>query len=164
MIAPAGPFLIFRLEESLFALPAAAVAEILPLAELDRPAGSPAVLAGFLNLGGEPLAIAELAALLGLAVKDDSQDVYRHILRLAHGGLGLLVDRVLDLAATAEAATEADPADSVNGLIAARLTIGGRMVSLLDPQGLLLTEERLRLAELAEAARLRILDAAPAQA
>ncbi|WP_091737343.1 chemotaxis protein CheW [Phenylobacterium immobile] len=164
MIAPTGPFLIFRLEESLFALPAAAVAEILPLAILDRPVGSPAVLAGFLNLGGEPLAVADLGALVGQAGKDDPQDVYRHILHLAEGGLGLLVDRVTDLTTTADSASAAAPAESVNGLITARLTIGGRMVSLLDPQGLLLEEERLRLAELAEAARARIADAASAQA
>lgn len=158
MSAPAGPFLIFRLEESLFALAAAEVAEILPVPILDRPQGAPAVLAGFMNLGGEPLAVIDLGVVLGQPADVDPQNVYRHILHLK-AGLGLLVDRVLDLAAFAEAEAPAEPAESVNGVIAARLTIAGGLVNLVSAPALLLEEERQRLAEMAAAAQLRIADA-----
>ena len=71
MSAPAGPFLIFRLEESLFALAAADVAEILPVPILERPQGAPTVLAGFLNLGGRPLAVVDLGVVLGQPTDPD---------------------------------------------------------------------------------------------
>lgn len=164
MSAPAGPFLIFRLEESLFALAAAEVAEILPLPILERPPGSPAVLAGFANLGGAPLAVIDLGVVLGQPAEPDPQNVYRHILRLREGGAGLLVDRVLDIAAIAETTVPAEPAESVNGVIAARLTIGGQLAGLIDASALLLEEERLRLADMADAAQARIADAAAPQA
>lgn len=159
MSAPAGPFLIFRLEESLFALAAADVAEILPVPILERPQGAPTVLAGFLNLGGRPLAVVDLGVVLGQPTDPDPQNVYRHILRLKRGDLGLLVDRVLDLAAFADSQTAVETAESVNGVIAARLTIAGRLVSLINAPALLLEEERQRLADMAAAAQLRIADA-----
>lgn len=142
----------------MFALAAAEVAEILPVPILDRPQGAPAVLAGFMNLGGESLAVVDLGVVLGQPADPDPQNVYRHILRLK-AGLGLLVDRVLDLAAFAEAEAPAEAAESVNGVIAARLTIAGRLVSLVSAPALLLEEERQRLADMAAAAQLRIADA-----
>ena len=157
-VAP-GPYLTFRIGPSVFALPACEVAEILPLAELDRPAGSPAILAGFLNLGGAPLPVVELAAVLDVGAQADPQDVYRHILKLEAADLGLLVDRVLDMVAEAQDAAPAAPDESVNGAVSARLTVAGELVSLLDAGALLLREEALRLEELAEAARGRIADA-----
>jgi purine-binding chemotaxis protein CheW len=158
MTAPDGPFILFRLDEAVFALPAAAVAEILPLPNLDRPPGSPAVLAGFMNLGGEPLAVADLAVVLDAGTEADPQDVYRHVLRLASGDLGLLVDRVTNLAVTATVAAQVDPKDSVGGAVVARLTVAGTFATLLDPARLLLAEETLRFEALADAARKRLTD------
>ncbi|TXM91155.1 chemotaxis protein CheW [Methylobacterium sp. WL116] len=48
------------------ALPRSAAGEVLPLPVLFRPPACGGWLAGFLNLGGEPVPVVDLARLLGL--------------------------------------------------------------------------------------------------
>src|SRR3546814_19427056 len=90
-----GVHVLFMVRGEVFALPAPAVAEVLPTAELACPPGTPPALAGFLDLGGTAVAVLRTGSLLGL---DDAGDpgLYGHMLRLGDpcAGLALLVDRV----------------------------------------------------------------------
>lgn len=150
---------LVRIDDGEAALPRQDVAEILPLALLDRPPSAPRALAGFLNLGGEPLPVLRLGALLGGAVPDND-DLYSHIVRLKPAGdrpsVGLLVERVLDAAVQPDAADPVSPDESLNGVIAARLSLNGRFVPGLDTQRLLLAEETARLAEMTTAMSQRL--------
>src|SRR5437667_9531123 len=65
----AGPrrsLLLFRLGGRACALPADAVAEVVPLPLLSRPPGLPDLLEGLLNLGGQAVPVVRLDRLLGL--------------------------------------------------------------------------------------------------
>ena len=144
-------FLLLALAGQRCALPRAAVREL---------------LAGFANLGGEPLPVLHAARLLGLAAlaPEQGQDaLYRHIVVLELGGTraGLLVDRVLDLLAAPAGSLRPVPPDrTLNGCVAAGLPDPGGMeagglLPVLDPARLLLAEERAVLQGLTEAARAR---------
>ncbi|WP_395670263.1 chemotaxis protein CheW [Phenylobacterium sp.] len=166
MSAPAARYVLFQSSGQELAISAAGVRDVLPTAPLDRPPGSPTALAGFMNVGGRPLAVISLSALFGGAEAGDS--LYHHVLRLAlaDGGpaIGLLVERVTDVDATAHGVAPLDAAQSVNGAVIGNLTVDDRLVPLLDWGRLLLMEERARIEDLAAAveARLRDLDQAPA--
>ncbi|NQE61214.1 Positive regulator of CheA protein activity (CheW) [Caulobacter sp. RHG1] len=150
---------LVRINDGEAALPRQDVAEILPLARLDRPPAAPRALAGFLNLGGVPLPVLRLGVLLGGA-PPETDDLYSHIVRLKptedRPSVGLLVERVLDTAVQPSAAEPVSPDESLNGVVAAQLSINGRFVHGLDAQRLLLAEETVRLAEMTTAMAERL--------
>ena len=160
-------FILFRSAGGVWAVAAAGVREVLPTAQMDRPAGAPRALAGFMLVDGAPLAVVRLAALFGTA-GEGADELYSHILRLpaAPGAtpLGLLVDRVTDVDARADGMAPLEPSQSLNGALIGNLVVGGELVPLLDWGRLLLLEEQLRIEDLAAAARQRLaeLDAAGA--
>ncbi|MFC5554170.1 chemotaxis protein CheW [Methylobacterium iners] len=142
------------------ALPRAEVREILPLPNLDRPPAAGNLLAGFLNLGGAPLPVVDLARLLGLrdaAAAEAIRDPYRHVVVATGGGTAYLVDRVVDLV-TVEDAHRKPIADdqTLNGCVAAELTARERLVHVLAADRLLTQVERERLAVLTRAAQDRL--------
>lgn len=150
---------LVRIDDGEAAMSRQDVAEILPLARLDRPPSAPRVLAGFLNLGGVPLPVLRLGVLLGGAVPEND-DLYSHIVRLKptdeRPSVGLLVERVLDAAVQPDTADPVAPDESLNGVIAARLSINGRFIPGLDTARLLVAEETARLAEMTTAMTQRI--------
>lgn len=158
---PADIHVLVRINDDEAALPRQDVAEILPLARLDRPTGAPRALAGFLNLGGAPLPVLRLGVLLGGAAPE-TDDLYSHIVRLKaaedRASVGLLVERVLDAAVQPTAAEPIAPDESLNGVVAATLTINGRFVPGLDSRRLLLAEEAARLEQMTTAIAERLAD------
>ncbi|MDP1619106.1 chemotaxis protein CheW [Phenylobacterium sp.] len=140
------------------ALPMTAVAEILPVTRFERQAPWPKVLAGFMNLRGRPLAVIDLARVMNPQREPSKPDLYSHVIRLgeAHGGLALLIDRAKDAEVMADDFTEVDDDASANGVICGNLLILGRLTPLIDVDRLLLTEEELRVAEIAETLRTRL--------
>jgi len=142
------------------ALPMAAVAEILPVTRFERQAPWPKVLAGFMNLRGRPLAVIDLARVMDPQREPSKPDLYSHVIRLgaAHGGgdLALLADRARDAEVMADDFTEVDDDASANGVIGGNLLILGRLTPLIDVDRLLLLEEEVRLAEIAETLRTRL--------
>ncbi len=86
------------------ALPRSAVAEILPLPELHNPPAAGGWLSGFLNLGGSPIPVVDLAALLGLRPPVAEPGLYAHLVLTRGETLAYLVDRVADLVTVPEAA------------------------------------------------------------
>lgn len=142
------------------ALPMTAVAEILPVPRFERQAPWPKVLAGFMNLRGRPLAVIDLARVMDPQREPSKPDLYSHVIRLgaAHGGgdLALLADRARDAEVMADDFTEVDDDASANGVIGGNLLILGRLTPLIDVDRLLLLEEEIRVAEIAEALRTRL--------
>lgn len=126
---------------------------LLPLAELWRPPGAPPALLGFLNLGGSPLPVIEMAALLGRSSSEAG--LYSHLIRV-RTGVAFIVDRVTDLVA-AEMRAVAD-GETLNGSVAGEAEVGGALVHVLALDRLLLAHERHRLAALTEAAAARRLE------
>lgn len=61
-----GRYLIFLLADRMYAVPVEAVQEIVPMAELAQTAGAPSFLAGFLDFGGELIAVVSLRRLFKL--------------------------------------------------------------------------------------------------
>lgn len=139
------------------ALPRDAAAEILPLPELQAAPASGGWLAGFVNLGGRPVPVLDLAALLGLGRGALEADLYAHLVLARDGSVAWLADRVTDLVGVpASAHRPADPAVSLNGCVAAGLALGDRLVPALDPARLLTEAERMRVEAQARAAAERL--------
>lgn len=159
MSKPSDRFVLFFAGGSRWAIPAQRVAEVLPTTELERPPGSPGVLAGFMNLGGRAMAVISVARLFD-AEPAGTDDLYHHVLRLAvpddEAPIGLLVERVTDVDAKGEGMAPLDAAQSVNGAVVGNLLVGSELAPLLDWGRLLLVEEERRIRDLAAAAQARL--------
>lgn len=138
------------------ALSREAVREVLPLPHLHAPPAAGGPLAGFLNLGGAPVPVIDLARLVGLDQRGGPGDPYRHLVLAADGTLALLVDRVVDLLRVPpDAVRTLDDALTLNGCVAAEIAHGDLLVHVLSPERILTAEERERLAEHARRAAER---------
>jgi len=150
-------YLILDVAGTACALPREAVAEVLPLPELLAAPASGGWLLGLVNLGGRPVPVLDLAALLGLRDGATGPGLYAHLILARDRSLAWLVDRVADLkAVTPDAHRAADPEASLNGCVASGLVIKDRLVPALDPERLLTHAERARVEGLARAAAARL--------
>jgi len=158
MAASDERFVIFEVGGAVAALPGVVVAEILPITHFERPPGAPNVFAGFMNLGGRPLAVIAGASLFGAERLNAS--LYAHVLRVilpaGRASLGLLVDRVIDVAVQAGGSAGLDETQTANGLFVKNLLVDGRVIPLLNLDKLLLKEETLRIETLTQAAQTRL--------
>ena len=150
-------YLILEVAGTACALPREAVAEVLPLPELQAAPASGGWLMGLVNLGGRPVPVLDLAALLGLRETGAAAGLYAHLVLARDRSLAWLVDRVADLKAVPpEAHRPADPAASLNGCVASGLVLKDRLVPALDPERLLTQAERARVDGLARVAAARL--------
>jgi chemotaxis signal transduction protein len=100
------------------ALARSALSEVLPLPRLHQPPAGGGLLAGFLNLGGVPVPVVDLARLLGLRgpAEPTGGDPYRHLVLSADRAMAFLVDRADDLMRVADASVRPVPEDrTLNG-------------------------------------------------
>ena len=160
---PRRALLFFQLGGQLCALPADAVAEVVPLPALSRPPGLPDLLEGLLNLGGQTVPVVRLDRLLGLPPL--TPGLYTPLLILRPGPLALLVETVRGLVSVPAAEVRPGPAGhSCNDCLEGELTLAGvpsaPPVALLCPERLLLAQERRCLEQVraAEQVRLRRLE------
>lgn len=133
------------------ALPRDAVAEVLPLPRLHQPPAGGGPLAGFLDLGGVPVPVVDLARLLGLrdAGTPSGDDPYRHLVLAADRKTAFLVDRADDLVRVADSAIRpVSESRTLNGCVVGEIAGAQRLVHVLDLGRLLTEEERARLADL----------------
>ncbi|MCJ2013283.1 chemotaxis protein CheW [Methylobacterium sp. J-076] len=150
-------YLILDVAGTACALPREAVAEVLPLPELQRAPASGGWLAGFVNLAGRPVPVLDLAPFLGLRQGAAEVGLYAHLVLARDLSLAWLVDRASDLVNVPAAAHRpADPAASLNGCVAAGLLLGDRLVPALDPARLLTQAERARIEGQAREAAARL--------
>ncbi len=138
------------------ALERSGVREILPLPLLHAPPAAGGALTGFLNFAGAPVPVLDLAALLGLR-EVSLQNVYSHVVLLADGGVGLLVDRAIDIVVVdPESIRHVEGARSLNGCVEAEIVRDDRLVHVLSPARLLTFEERRRIAAFTQRAAERL--------
>lgn len=155
--------LIFRLGGEECAFPVKSVREVVPMVQLVRPPGLPALLEGFLNLRGEAVPVVRLRRLFGLP--EGALGLYTPVVILKEGPLALLVDEVSGvLSASEEAGLPVQEGNTFNDCVEAEVVLNGRTVHLLSTDRLLLEQERRRIAELQVEAqrRLRELEASGA--
>jgi purine-binding chemotaxis protein CheW len=150
-------YLLLDVAGTACALPRGAVAEVLPLPDLHNPPTASGWLAGFLNLGGVPVPVIDLAALLGLRPVAAAPGLYAHLVLMQAEAVAYLVDRASDLVTVPEAAIRpTGEADTLNGCVAAELVLGERLVHALAPERLLTAQERIRIEALARVAAERL--------
>ena len=129
----------------------------LPLPALHNPPATGGWLAGFLNLGGAPIPVIDLAPLLGLRQAATAPSLYAHLVLTRDDVVAYLVDRAADLVVVPDSAIRpAEEAGTLNGCVAAELVIGDSLVHALAPEGLLTAQERARIAALTRAAAERL--------
>jgi purine-binding chemotaxis protein CheW len=150
-------FVMFRLSEQAYVLPTQAVDEIVSMAELSRPPCAPAMLAGFLNFGGEPVAVINLRRLFDLPALEPG--LYTPLVILKHELLhiALQVDEVMQI--IGESDSRLIPLGErccLNDAATATLEVNGETAIVLSPERLLLDAERLKLTELQEIERNRL--------
>lgn len=141
------------------ALAQAEVREVLPLPHLHRPPAAGSMLAGFVDLGGVPLPVLDLARLLGLRDAEPAPDPYRHLVLAADRGAVLIVDRVQDLVQVSpEAIRPVDGDETLNGCVVAEIARGGALIHVLAMARILTARERSRVAELTAREAKRLTD------
>ncbi|GJE14630.1 MULTISPECIES: chemotaxis protein CheW [Methylobacterium] len=157
MASNGSAYLLLDVAGTPCALPRASVAEVLPLPALHNPPAAGGWLIGFLNLGGTPVPVVDLAALLGLRPAGAAPGLYAHLVLTRGEALAYLVDRAADLVMVPGAAIRAaEEAGSLNGCVAAELVLGDRLVHALAPDRLLTLQEAARVEALTRAAAERL--------
>lgn len=145
------------------AFDAAEVVEILPYAALSNEPGAPPILAGFLNLGGQPIAILWLARLLNIQDCPCSVGLHTPIVLLRDGDdcVGAIATRIAAVVASARTRLVALP----EHLIAeAALNVNGKLLPVVSARTLVLEQEQSCIAELANHHQRRIAAARRGQA
>lgn len=149
---PRGADVLFEISGSSFAVPAAAIAEVLPVAELATPPGLPPVVLGFLDLADTIVPVLHAARLLDLADRQPGLDAHLLLLRGGSARVALLVDRV-----TAVRPTDANDWRPVaedatfRGCVVAELAGLGRPVHGLSLERLISAAERAQVASFRDA-------------
>jgi purine-binding chemotaxis protein CheW len=152
-----GRYLIFHLADRTYAVPAWCVEEIVPMAELFPVPGAPSFLAGFLDVGGQLVAVISMRRLLGMPYREPELYTPLLILKALPQQVALEIDGVTRI-------VEIDDEDlipvtegsSLNDCASAVVRLDGDTIVLLSPERILLEEERTRIAELAVSTRQRL--------
>jgi purine-binding chemotaxis protein CheW len=152
-----GRYLIFHHLDRTYAVPTRCVEEIVPMAELFSVPGNPSFLAGFLDVGGQPVAVISMRRLLGMPQRERELYTPLVILKALPQQVALEVDGVTRIVEVADDdwMPVADEC-SLNNFASAIARLEGQTVVLLSLECLLLEQEQRRVIELAELARQRI--------
>jgi purine-binding chemotaxis protein CheW len=140
---------VLYLERQAYGLPVSAVEEILPLSRLARPAGAPSILAGILDVGGEPVAVLDMRRLFGLPDGEFTPETLILRLKGSEPPIGVAVDRVSEIASVRD--DEIVPLGegcAVNDCVTGVVRRDAENVLLLNAERLVLAQERRRLADL----------------
>lgn len=152
-----GRYLIFHVSDRAYAISIKDIAEIIPTAELSPVPGAPSFLAGFLDVGGELVAVISLRLLFGMPNRERQLYSPLVILKTSPRHIALEIDgvsRVVNI--NVDDLIPVSDGCSLNDCAAAVARFEGIAVVLLSPQQLLLEEEHKRVAELAAVARQRL--------
>lgn len=135
-------FLVLRLGALRFAFPATAVEEIAETRDVVPVPQTPSFVRGVFQLGGRVIALLELRALLGLApsTEDLGAEGRTLVLNSEGGPFGLRVDAVLGLEEV-DASRVKPAADDRDAPVVGTFLDGERLVSVLDPQRLVVLAE-----------------------
>jgi purine-binding chemotaxis protein CheW len=140
--------LVLELAQQPYALSVRQVREVVPRATLTTLPGSPAGVLGVLSLRGALLPVLDLRQRLGLPLVSPTTSQCIIVTDLARSTVGLLVDAVVGIEGDEEAPLAAAPAGPSE--IIRRVTeIGGRLVSILNPEAIVGPDLATYLATLA---------------
>lgn len=152
-----GRYLVFRLEDRSYGIATACIEEIVPMAELSVVPGAPAFLAGFLNVGGQIVAVISLRRLLGMVDREPQLYTPLVILKSTSQSIALIIDSVTRIVAIDdEDLISLSEGCSLNDCATAVARLDGVPIVVLSPERILLNEERRRMADLADLARQRL--------
>jgi purine-binding chemotaxis protein CheW len=143
--------MMVRIGGSAYALPVAAVREIVRLPPLTRVPGLPAFVAGLANVRGRVLAVLDLRPLLRLDAAGGQRLVLLDGAGTAPGAggramVGLIVDAAVDLVRLPEGSLAPLPPGmpaEASAVVAGFTVIDGSPVAVLSPAGLLGLRSRL---------------------
>jgi purine-binding chemotaxis protein CheW len=148
---------VFHLAAQSYGIAVEDVQEILPLAELSRPPACPALLAGFVNIGAEPVPVISLSRLFDFPEAPPGLYTPLLLLRAPRTRLALLVDRVSQIIALSDdAVSPMTNGHSVNNCVTGVTRWEESPILLLSAERLLLEKERKCLAELEAGERSRM--------
>lgn len=148
---------VFVVGECICALPTGAVREVVHYPELAVPPGTPDILEGFLNYGGEVLPVLRLDRLFALPRAEPGLYTQVLVLRGAAGRLAVLVDAVRTvLRVDRGALMPVDGGSVFNDCLEAQIEAEGGTIHVLAPEKVLLEQERERLRQLGEMAERRL--------
>jgi len=150
-------YLVFRLNDQAYVLPTPAVEEIVSMAELTRPPCAPSLLAGFLNFGGDPVAVIDLRHLFELPPCEPDLYTPLIVLKCEAPRIALQVDAVSQI--IGESDGKMMPLGDrccLNDTATATLEVEGKKALLLSPERLLIDAERQRLTQLQQLERQRL--------
>jgi purine-binding chemotaxis protein CheW len=150
-------YLVFHLEDRTYCVSTTCVEEIVPMAELIRVPSAPAFLLGFLDVGGQLVAVISLRQLMGMAEREPDLYTPLVILKTTSQPIALEVDGVTRIIKLGE--DELIPLSegcSLNHCATAVARLDGAPVVVLAPERLVLHEEQRRVAELAALAKTRL--------
>jgi purine-binding chemotaxis protein CheW len=150
-----GTFLVFEVSGRLCALPVEAIREIVHIAATVQTPGQPAIVEGFLNYHGNPVAVVSLSRMFGMPEREPG--LYASVILLRSGGsaMGVLADAIDGVVAVDE--LQPLPAQhSFNDCAEAQFVSAGGPVILFNADRILLEKERRCIADLAEQARERL--------
>lgn len=126
-----------RLGEALFGIPISHILEIVGCARPQPVPLAPAFVGGLVHYRGDVLTTVSLRHLLGMPVKDGSQDIL--VVESAGGSFGLLVDSVGEVLTVSSADFEPNPSildDRRRALFAGAYKLKGELMVMLDPEKL----------------------------
>lgn len=149
--------LLFHLAGQSYGIPLRDVQEVVPMARLSHPPSMPAVLAGFLNLGGIAIPVLRLDRLFGL--QEQSVGLYTPliVLRDAESRLALMVEKVSRIVSVpADELVPVPENHSFNDCVEEMATFADHVVLLLSTGRILLEKEQQCLAEFQDREQTRL--------
>ncbi len=147
--------LIFETDKQLYGLPLNTVREVVHMTELIRPPERPQFLQGFLNMGGQLIAVVDLRTLWNMPTQDSS--LYTPLIMLAGQQYAFQVDRIDNVVTTPQEAYQSVEENHIlNNCIEATCHLSEKTIYLLNVDQILLSEEELRLADLKQKTEKRL--------
>lgn len=146
-----------RVSKQAYAIPLEPVQEILPMSALSHPPCLPAVLAGFLNLGGELIPVVRLDRLFGLPCHTPDLFTPLLLVRSFDSVIAYLVEQVTGIVTIAASSVLPVPEECTFNACAEGVIVDhGDSVILLNPARILTENEARRICELSAMEQTRL--------
>ena len=153
-------YLKFELCGASYAVALSDVREVLPMAQLSRPAQMPNLLEGFLNLAARSIPVLRLDRVLDLKSQPPTVDSHLILVNRKTTPFIFVVDRVREVLSVdpSELQTVRDHL-SLNNCVVSQIQRGIESIQILNVDSLLLEQERKVVSEFSAAQQKRLLDA-----
>ncbi len=137
--------LVFHFEDQAYGLPLSVIREILPMMAISPVPYAPQFIRGVINLRGTIVPIIHIRRKLNLAPREPGPRSCLVIAETLERVYGFIADRVSDCIEVSEISSPDTEHGGESLFIRGLGDLGGRIITLLDPERLLSAEERLAL-------------------